>query len=530
MVVATELPADVATHAQAHGAVREAIEGHLAGRLGGVFANAQRRTEPIVFNAPNRPPLGFLFYDLAESDSHDFVKRVVHHAHADNLAALDRTRGTGLAPLGVMPHWLGSAQSNYSDGSPATLPRPARPPRAGRWAYTYTPVDQDLDFRRRLARASARSHVPVLVLDTSPDWRLAGRQAAKFADTNAQLAEMVQLLPGQVLPEWHATALSDRDAERLKLASPPDGRTRGHDESDHGLFIAGLVHDLAPGSRLSLRPVLNRYGVGDLHLLLQVLQDVVASKRPADPLVINMSLGFLPKMEHLAWLWYGVTQPNNPDFVPDVPIRGESHDKAWLAANREEVNRTTQLLHSGLEQMARYLLANNCLGVAAVGNDSQHRVELGRPRLGPRVPARYESVLGVAATTRDPSRAAAYSNVGDALEFGDHIATFGGDVGAGDVPRNGVIGVYTAPTFPRATSERGQPALPNNSGWATWSGTSFATGIASGLVAGYWGSQRSARPKTPAAEVLAAFNGLASDFAPALRTPSIEMTGAWERR
>jgi len=530
MVVATQLPADAGAHRAAHGAIRTAIEQHLAGRLGGVFAPTQRRPEPIVFNAPGRPPLAFLFFDLAEPESHEFTKLVVHHTQASNLAALDRPRNAGMAPVGVMPHWLGSAQSNYSDGSPASLPRPARPPRAGRWAYRYAPRDERLDFRSRLDHASSRAHVPVLVLDTTPDWRAAKRQAAKFADTNAQLAEMLEVLPGEPLPGWHSAALGERDAERLKLADTPDGRPRGHDESAHGLFIAGLIHDLAPRARLRLRPVLNRYGVGDLHLLLQVLQDVVAAKQLSEPLVINMSLGFLPKMEYLPWLWYGVTPPNNPDFVPDVPIRGEPRDMAWLLANREEVQRTTHLLHNGVDQMARYLLANNCLGIAAVGNDSLRRVETGRPRLGPRVPARYESVLGVAATTRDPVRPAPYSNVGDELEMGDHIATFGGDVTGGDEPKNGVVGVYAATTFPRARSDRGTPALPNTTGWASWSGTSFATGIASGLVAGYWAAERIQHPKTRAADVLAAFHALAGAYVPGLRTPSIDMLGVWQKR
>src|SRR5207302_11074802 len=104
-----------------------------------------------------------------------------------------------------------------------------------------------------------------------------------------------------------------------------------------------------------------------------------------------------------------------------------------------------------------YLLAHNCLGVAAAGNDSLRRVESGRPRMGPRIPARYGSVLGVAATTGDPSAAAAYSNVGEELEIGDHIATFGGDLTpAMDEPLNGVVSVYSAARFPRG-QQRGGP-------------------------------------------------------------------------
>jgi len=137
-------------------------------------------------------------------------------------------------------------------------------------------------------------------------------------------------------------------------------------------------------------------------------------------------------------------------------------------------------------------------------------------------------VLGVAATSGDPSTAAAYSNVGDELEVGDHIATFGGDVTpANDEPLNGVIGVYSATRFPRG-QQRGAPVLPNESGWAAWSGTSFATAIASGLVAGYWTTERARRPDLSARDVLVNFHQLARDYAPAVRTPSIPVTGEWQ--
>ena len=326
------------------------------------------------------------------------------------------------------------------------------------------------------------------------------------------------------LEPWHTDALADRDREAIKLAPTSDGRSRDYDMSDHALFIAGLIHDLAPHSQISIRPVLNRYGVGDFHLWLQVLASVLEAKPIDEPLVINMSFGFVPKLEQLPWLWYGVEPTNDPAYVPDVPIRGESRDMTWMNRNRAEIERTGRLLQSGIERLSEYLLLNNCLGVAAAGNDSLARVEEGRPRFGPRVPARYGSILGVAATTSDPHRAAAYSNLGDTLEVGDHIATFGGGI---DVPNDqaldGIIGVYTAETYPRATGQSG-PAARNTNGWATWSGTSFATAFASGLVAGYWG----ANPGRSAEDVLANFHSLASTYAPALATPSIGIRGTWE--
>jgi hypothetical protein len=528
LVVAVHLSDDAGQQAQAHASVGRAIEQHVAGSSGGLFSQQQRRRDPIIFRAPGKPPLAFLFFDLDQS-GHDYVKKAVHDAQAGDLAALDGVRGTGVSPLGVMPHWLGSAQQDYSDGSPATLPRPVRPRRStARWRYRYTALDAGLDFRPRLSRGRRLLPVPVLILDTPPDWPRAWRQARRFADRNAQLPELLDFLGDTSLPGWHTDALAALDSTGLRLARTADGRPRGHDVSDHALFIAGLIHDLAPTSRIQLRPVLNRFGVGDLHLLLQVLQDVTVTKPAEQPLVINMSVGFMPKLEYLPWLWYGVDRPNDPDFVPDVPIRDEPRDQAWLLSNRAEVARTRALLHGGLDQLGGYLLANNCFGVAAAGNDSLRRVESGHPRFGPDYPARDEAVLGVAATTRAAATAAAYSNLGDELEAGDHIATFGGGVrAADDTPREGVIGVFSAPNFPRAT---GDPAggLRNDTGWAEWSGTSFATAIAAGLVAGYWTTQRGRRSDLGAADVLAEFHRLARHYAPAVRTPSIAMQGDWQ--
>jgi hypothetical protein len=523
MVVVTELPADATQHRQAHAAVLNSIETTLAGQAGGTFSPQQTRPEPIVFTAPDRPPLGFLFYDLAH-DEPTFVKQVVDRTHAHQLAALDSSRAAGLEPVGVMPHWLGSAQDNYSDGSPASLPRPARPPASGRWRFRYSAADDAFDFRAHIQDVTAADHVRVVVLDTQPDWTVARERATQVAGSNAQLTEMVDLLSGSALPAWHAKALQAQDSEGIKLAPTPDGRGRGHDESDHGLFISGLIRDLAPGSALGLRPVLNRFGVGDLHLLLQVLEDILRAKPLQEPLVINMSLGFAPKVEHLPWIWSGVNPTNDPDFVGDVPIPGETRDRAWLLQNADDVDQTTRLLHAGLDRLTRYLLANNCLGVAAAGNDSYRRVETGRPRLGPRIPALYRSVLGVGATTTDAEQAAPYSNIGDILEFGDHVSTFGGNVTPTDEPQDGVVGVYSSASFPGA---RQQPAIPNETGFASWSGTSFATGIASGLVAGFWTQERARGRDAHAADVLTGFTTLASEYAPALRTASIAMRGEW---
>lgn len=533
MVVAIELPSREIDEAGLHARVREALAASLSGRVGTPFQQEQSRPEPIVFHAPDLPPLAFLFYDLAEPrpDAPSFTKKVIHETHADNLAAFDALRSDGMQPLSAMPHWLGSSQQAFGDGSPATLPRPARPDKpdkAGRLRYRYTPAGRNalkLNFRGRSSPERVPS-VPVVILDTRPDWRQAQRLAGRLSGSNAQLPELLDFLGDTSLPEWHTAAIDLLDEQGIKLTPTPDGRARHHVVSDHALFIAGLVHDLAPSSPIQVRPVLSKYGVGDLHVLLRVLQSVLANKPEGEPVVLNMSLGFVPKLEHLAWMWYDVQPRGDAEFIRDVPIQDESRDLEWMARNRAEVKRTTDLLHNGLERLGLYLAHNNCLGVAAAGNDSLGRVDTGHPRFGPRIPARYKTFLGVAATTADPRMAAGYSNVGDELQLGDHVATLGGSVDPKtDRPVDGVVGVYASARFPRGPAHGGPvDDLENATGWAEWSGTSFATGIVSGLVAGYWATA----PTDSAGDVLAKFHELASEYAPGVRTPSIPISGEWQ--
>jgi subtilisin family serine protease len=141
--------------------------------------------------------------------------------------------------------------------------------------------------------------------------------------------------------------------------------------------------------------------------------------------------------------------------------------------------------------------------------------------MDPRLPARFETVLGVAATTSDPRRPARYSNVGDEQELGDHVATFGGNSSEALEPEDGVIGLYSG-EFP--------DKRPNETGWAFWSGTSFATAIVSGIAANFWATRRKDEPDLRAPAVLADLHDTASDHGPyvaALRTPSIEVRGRW---
>ena len=59
--------------------------------------------------------------------------------------------------------------------------------------------------------------------------------------------------------------------------------------SDHGLFVAGLVHAVAPDAEIHLVKVLDDNGLGDLGGILFALSNLLQEARPQ--MVINMSLG-----------------------------------------------------------------------------------------------------------------------------------------------------------------------------------------------------------------------------------------------
>jgi subtilisin family serine protease len=148
--------------------------------------------------------------------------------------------------------------------------------------------------------------------------------------------------------------------------------------------------------------------------------------------------------------------------------------------------RTLDFAHRSLAETISWLTAQGVLVVAAAGNDA------GDAGVGPaavppepRIPARYEDVLAVAAVKRSSFEPAPFSNRGDVAIMGNGVAVFGGDArpaegGDADDPWitvDGVVGAFSSPTLPLGGG-------PNRTGWAAWAGTSFATPIITGLAAG----------------------------------------------
>jgi hypothetical protein len=235
--------------------------------------------------------------------------------------------------------------------------------------------------------------------------------------------------------------------------------------TDHGLFIAGMIHSIVPEAEIHLIEVLNQYGVGDLTSFvqgLQIIQDEILD--PDRKLVINCS------------------------WMLEAP-RENRHFRLTNCIGGPDYNFGQRVLDSSIDDAALRITLNSLFdhffglgrqAIAAAGND-------GKPEDNPRVQARYpaalRSVKGVGAFPRNPKRIGAkkrkyqptmFSNLSEGPDSRGvvtrGVVTLGGEEGEG----NGVLGLYIG-EFPGCCR--------NESKWAWWAGTSFATPILTGAIA-----------------------------------------------
>ena len=239
--------------------------------------------------------------------------------------------------------------------------------------------------------------------------------------------------------------------------------------SNHGLFVASLIHRIAPKSRIQLVRVLNDDGCGELWTLNKGLESYKSRKSAwsskLNKTVINMSLGIR---------------------VPDA------QSGAGLTALQREELGTLQSLIDAADEMGAII-------IASAGNDSTIKVSSTTRIVDMKpmqVPASFDNVIGVAATNPNGQRSC-YSNNGD-------VAAPGGEGGPRDEKQpDGTM--VTNPCAPRADTwdqppgSNGSPVCtrPENCAYVViglartrygeqyvyWSGTSFAAPMVSGMAA-----------------------------------------------
>lgn len=412
-------------------------------------------------------------------------------ARAADGIALRGPDAAGDAPAmtvkAVMPNWLlASAPKTHTGAGPGSQPMPAPAPNPG--AAQFPKVDAFL--AHFAAGPTVPAEVVVAILDTCPAEADVQAAAATRFPAHALLADVAANVRIGRPPSLAPGAFAHLDPDQVDASAVTvnwrdafDADNAAYAMPDHGLFVAGMVRSIAPGAEVHLIRALSDNGVGDMFALIQLLTQLPDALGIGDGrrLVVNLSLvADIPSPAEMQEEWL-------PDTVgqPLTEAEAAQLQAIWRGA------------HAALHQAIQWLnTQKGVLVVAAAGNDA---LGVGA-RPAPRVPAAYDEVLSVAATALG-DRPASYSNGGDVPgSTPNGVATFGGNARAGIVgqppqvvDRQGnAVGPATPPADVDAvrglfiSSRFPLSAWTNATGWAFWSGTSFAAPIAAAIAARVW--------------------------------------------
>lgn len=350
----------------------------------------------------------------------------------------------------VTPNWLAAgAPYHIGTGGPGAQPVPAKIETGAWWQSAGADVS-GAPFSFALPPALAQSTaagagVQVAILDTAPAPEELKRAFNRWQGEHPLIRGL--LGPTGALPSARLR-VSPGDGALFARLNSEDGGFQLADHryrmADHGLFVAGIIHSIAPQASLHLIRVLNDFGVGTLETIARGLHSAYTQRDRSRPLVVNMSLTL------------------------SLPLRGHQYPAigpARLFADAGFIER----MGWPLRWTCDLLEEDDVLIVAAAGNDAHPG---SRPFA--RQPAAFDSVIGVGALGMD-GNPAVYSNLADQPSH-IGIATFGGDTDAGGAadPERGVLGVYTG-EFPDGSK--------NENGWARWAGTSFSAPAIAGVLA-----------------------------------------------
>lgn len=428
-----------------------------SGRWRDVTGAAKMRRS-FIFGRHRRQPLIAIFFQVRQPSllNQDQVPVALAHiqSHLEQLAQ------AGLHVVSAMPNWLvTAAPTHYAGGGPALPPVPAPdlamlepaglPPG---WHLAFTEPGLPLDPK-------GAEDVLVAVLDT-----------AQHPDLLQTALTRPGLRQNWLLNQLVADLRSQSGSFEIEYRRYPilgdvcsgqdsNGQPGYYFMPDHGIFLAGIIRNLASRARIRLIRILNDYGGGDLYNLFAALtdleEDVVSGA--IRRLVVNVSLNIMPDIRRLPYIWFD--------------------DRQWTSTQLAGAMRVLTHIEEGLRLLFESLHAQGALIVAAAGNDSYAARKANQRPRPPRAPARYDSAMSVTSVN---SRLAAsqFANAASMPPMNAGIATFGGDV-YGKMDSNAlpdaVRGLYVSSAFPNGEQ--------NRTGWADWSGTSFSTAIISALGA-----------------------------------------------
>lgn len=421
---------------------------------------------------------------------------------------LDDLKQANVPILSAMPNWLKGGSKCIIEGCPITPPVPSEAGSGpGRWK-TLLPAQIDASLQ-----AADGTGVTVIVLDTLRPYADVSSVAANAVGTNNSL---LQDIVQHVTFNYHdlPDVLNNPGDYQPIIGEDVYGRLAGFPMPDHGIFVAGLVRDLAPGAHVECIRVLNDFGGGNATGLIYALEHIQN------------------RLQHIE----GVGTPLNLPLVVNLSLVSTPSDSVLTSTPYNLTPAQVYQLREGLYEAVQSLASQGVVFVASAGNDSDPRDDsqvLTFPdgttttqRFGPRYPAAfaYEEALagqptrpGIATmipvgAVNQAEAAASYSNYPGTVG----IATYGGELLTPDpknapptppsappygtptrivAPIDAVRGVYTAALFPSPSMDdrlappspqppdypEYQPEQPST--WAYWVGTSFATPIISALAA-----------------------------------------------
>ena len=311
--------------------------------------------------------------------------------------------------------------------------------------------------------------VTVFVLDSLPSEGDMRRAASAGGEHNLLLLDLINnvTFTYPALPE-----ILDRPGPQQTMTGKDiQGRAVGFRMPDHGLFVAGIIRDIAPNAHIECIRVLNDYCAGTVQILTGQLHSILDRIQYGDlqgrDVVINMSLEI-------------------PDDV-DVKTSGIDLNLARL-----------QLLAA-----IRSLSNRGVIFVASAGNEGDRRYM--KPKgehPNALYPAAYAYPLGKVEGVDNMIPVGAVDRERKITSYSCYpgtrgVSTYGGEVPTGFMNKethmtevdtrkiDAVIGVYTQLSYPALSIDDPEATypVPNGHGWANWIGTSFATPIISAVVA-----------------------------------------------
>ncbi len=392
--------------------------------------------------------------------------------------------------LAAMPNWYHAGTNTnpgiITQGCPVAPPIPANDTCAsGSWHYTLP-----AELPSFIQNASGAG-VAVFVLDTLPTPQQISQAVSNSGGNNTLLLDFANnvTLNYQVLSD----ALDKSQSGQPATGNDISGELVGFPMNDHGVFIAGIIRDIAPGAQVECIRVLNDYCVGDTSTLINALSLIQSRLLPGGdlqnmPVVVNLSLTATPSEEALAGLGF-----------TDASIAPE---------------------RIGLLLLMQTLGQQGVVFAASSGNGSgPHDTYTNPPgeRVRPRYPAAFAYPLPGAVldysdlpamipvgAVDSSGVAASYSNYPGPLGIG----TYGGEIPSASQaapdpvtgtqaqpPIDAPCGIYTSILYPALSVNDPLPVLSSPPvsypeyepspavTWAYWSGTSFATPVISALAA-----------------------------------------------